>query len=50
MNCAPDSYGEHNRRVFAEAYNTFVKVSGWFGGTVRDSIQHATKCSDRAHT
>jgi len=50
MNCAPNSYGEHNRRVFAEAYNTFVKVDAWFGGTVRDSIQDATKCSDHAHT
>jgi hypothetical protein len=25
MNCAPDSYGEHNRRVFAEAYKRSLK-------------------------
>jgi hypothetical protein len=48
MNCAPDFYGEQNRRVFAEAYNTCVKVNGWFGGVVRDSIQNAQKCSEHA--
>ena len=49
MNCVPYSYGEHNRQVFAETYNTFVKVNGWFGGVVRDSIQNAAKGSDQAH-
>jgi hypothetical protein len=42
MNCAPDFYGEHNRAVFAEAYNNFVKVTGWFGNVVRDSIRDST--------
>ena len=32
LNSTPDSYGEHNKQLFAEAYNTFVKVNGWFGG------------------
>jgi hypothetical protein len=50
MICAPDAYGERNRRVFAEAYNAFVKVNGWFGGTVRDSIRRAARCPDHAHT
>lgn len=50
MNCAPDSYSEHNRQLFAEAYNTFVKVNGWFGGVVRTRIQNAAKCSNDAHT
>ena len=49
MNCAPDSYGEHNRQLFAQAYNTFVKINGWFGGVVRTRIQNAAKCSDNAH-
>ncbi len=50
LNYAPDSYGEQNRRVFAEAYNTFVKVNGWFGGVVRISIQNTVNCSGRTHT
>ena len=49
MNCAPYFYGDRNRQVFAETYNTFVKVNGWFGGVVRDSIQNAAKGSDQAH-
>ncbi len=50
LNYAPDSYGERNRRVFAQAYNTFVKVNGWFGGVVRISIQNTMNCSGRTHT
>ena len=43
----PDSYGEHNKQLFAEAYNSFVKVSGWFGGVVKSSIQGNLKCPSR---
>jgi hypothetical protein len=46
----PASYGEHNKRLFAEAYNTFVKVNGWFGGVVRIKIQDAERCYDHGHT
>lgn len=49
MNCAPDFYGEHNSKVFAEAWNTYVKVTGWFENVVRDSIQDAAKCSIQTH-
>jgi hypothetical protein len=41
INYAPDIYGEPNKQVLAEAYNTFVKVTAWFGGVVRISIQDA---------
>ncbi len=44
LNCEPDSYGEHNQQLFAEAYNTFVKITAWFGGVVRDTIEDAEKC------
>lgn len=35
----PDSYGEHNKQLFAKAYNSFVKVNAWFGGVVKATIQ-----------
>ena len=41
VNFAPESYGEQNRLLFAQAYNTFVKITGWFGGVVREAIQDA---------
>jgi hypothetical protein len=47
INSVPDFYGERNQQLFAEAYNTFVKVTGWFGGVVRDRIRDVQKCSDR---
>ena len=47
INSVPDFYGERNQQLFAEAYNTFVKVTGWFGGVVRDSVRDVEKCSDR---
>ena len=47
LNNVPDVYGERNQQRFAEAYNTFVKITGWFGGTVRDSIRDAEQCSAR---
>jgi len=50
LNSASDFYGEHNRQLFAEAYNTFVKITGWFGGVVRDTIQDADKCPERGHS
>jgi hypothetical protein len=46
LNFAPEFYGEHNQPLFAEAYNTFVKITGWFGGVVRDTIEDAGKCSE----
>jgi len=48
LNCAPESYGEHNRPLLAEAYNTFVKVTGWFGGVVHQSIRDAENRSERS--
>jgi hypothetical protein len=32
--CASDFYGEHNRQLSAETYNSFVKITGWFGNVV----------------
>jgi len=46
LNFSPDFYGAHNRQLFAEAYNTFVKITGWFGGVVRETIEDAGKCSE----
>lgn len=46
LNFAPHLYGEHNQQLFAEAYNTFVKITGWFGGVVRDTIEDGGKCSE----
>ena len=34
-----DLYGETNRALFAEAYNRFVKITLWFGGEVRNTLQ-----------
>jgi len=34
-----DLYGESNRILFAEAYNSFVKMTGWFGVEVRNTLQ-----------
>jgi len=50
VNYIPAPYGEHNRVLLAKAYNTFVKVNEWFGGVVRQSIQTAEGCSNRART
>ena len=50
---AAELYGEHNRVLFAEAYNNFVKMDGWFGSEVRDAIQNAEKgsaCRDAGQT
>jgi hypothetical protein len=50
---AAELYGEHNRVLFAEAYNNFVKIDGWFGNEVRDAIQDAEKrsaCRDARQT
>jgi hypothetical protein len=49
LNYEPDFYGERNKQVLADAYNTFVKVTGWFGGVVRVSIQDAEQCADHGH-
>jgi hypothetical protein len=48
LNFAPEFYGEHNRVLFAEAYNTLVKVTGWFEGVVRETIQDAGKPAERS--
>jgi hypothetical protein len=45
VNYTPAPYGEHNKVLFAESYNTLIKVNGWFGGAVRQSIQAAEGCS-----
>lgn len=46
---ASDFYGEHNRQLSAEAYNSVVKINSWFGNVVRETIQDADKCSARGH-
>ena len=43
--CAQEFYGEHNQQLFAQAYNNFVKLTGWFGSVVREAIRDAPKCS-----
>jgi hypothetical protein len=47
---ASESYGERNRQLSAETYNSFVKITGWFGGVMRDTIRDADKCSERGHS
>jgi hypothetical protein len=47
---ASDFYGEQNRPHFAEIYNSFVKITGWFGNVLRETIQDADKCSERGHS
>jgi hypothetical protein len=36
-------FGPQNRDAFAELYNNFVKVDGWFSGVVRQSLQSGDK-------
>lgn len=38
--------GEHDEQILADTSNNFVKVTGWFGAVVRQSIQDAQKCPD----
>jgi hypothetical protein len=45
LNFAADFHGEHNQVLFAEAYSTFVKITGWFG-RCEGAIQDAGKCSE----
>jgi hypothetical protein len=40
----PELWGEHNQQLFAEVYNSFVKIVGWFGGVVRDTLHDVGKC------
>jgi hypothetical protein len=48
-----DAYELHNQQNhvhIAETYNDFVKLTPWFGGIVRESIQQADKpCPDRVN-
>ncbi|HET9408910.1 MAG TPA: hypothetical protein VFO39_16830 [Candidatus Sulfotelmatobacter sp.] len=41
---ASDFYGERTRPHLAEVYNSFVKITGWFGNVVRETIRDADKC------
>jgi hypothetical protein len=46
---AAEFYGEHNRVLFAKAWNNFVKITGWFGAEVRAGLPGAEKpceCGD----
>jgi hypothetical protein len=46
-----DVYGESNNALFAEAYNSFVKITRWFGGEVRNTLQcSADKSCGCQHT
>src|ERR1700719_1475675 len=47
---AGELYGERNRGLFAETYNNFVKITGWFGSEVRNTMQSAEKRSARGHS
>jgi hypothetical protein len=49
MDFAADLYDEPNRIAFADLYNTFIKVYGWFGNVVRDAIAHPEKTSGCQH-
>ncbi len=40
----PELWGEHNQQLFAKIYNSFVKIVGWFGGVVRDTLNDVGKC------
>jgi hypothetical protein len=37
---------EHNRVLFADAYNHLVKIDSWFGSEIRDAIQEKGNRSD----
>lgn len=50
LTAASESYGERNRQLSSETYNSFVKITGWFGGVVRETIQDADRCSGRGHS
>ena len=46
-----DLYGETKRAWFAEAFNSFVKITLWFGGDVRNTLQcSADKICGCQHT
>jgi hypothetical protein len=47
---AGELYGERNRALFAEAYNNFVKITLWFGGEVRNTVQGGEKRSECGHS
>ena len=49
LGCPQELYGKHNRVLFAETYNTFVKVTLWFGGEVRNTMQGVERSSDCGH-
>src|SRR5579872_3903202 len=42
----PRLWGERNQRLFAEAYNSFVKVTAWFGGVVEQTLREDGRCGD----
>jgi hypothetical protein len=45
-----DSYelhSQHNHELFADTYNNFIKLTGWFGSVMRDGIKQADRrCAD----
>ncbi len=50
LGCPQELYGKHNRVLFAEAYNTFVKLNGWFASEVRNTMQGAERSSECGHS
>ena len=47
---AGELYSERNRALFAQAYNNFVKITLWFAGEVRNTMQGAEKRSECGHS
>jgi hypothetical protein len=47
---ASDFYGERTRPHLPEVYNSFVKVTGWFGNVVRETVRNADKCPEHGHS
>jgi hypothetical protein len=45
-----DLYGETNRALFAETYNRFMKITLWFGGEVRNTLQCSADKKSRLPT
>jgi hypothetical protein len=40
---AHELHSQNNHDLFAKTYNNFVKLTGWFGSVVRESIQQTDK-------
>ena len=47
---ASDFYGERIRSHLPEVYNSFAKITGWFGNVVRETVRDTVKCREHDHS